>query len=434
MEETPSKASGQAVTAESSTIRSYYPSEVLAIFDAALAKQQRPLVSVRGIYRLRGKQPFNGYYYDAVTDDFADQEMTIRLPATLRDTLKDGFPVELSGVLLRKIDTKGFIQVTLSVTRADARDMDTVIPDSPTREHGRETNDPLRGMLFGKIQKGTRSPDAAILKAFASGRKPKVAILYAAGSIANSDFGAGIGPARDAYDIREERCNFNEPQLLVPVIDRLDGSGSDVVCIVRGGGQGLEALENREFLSRVSSMKTPVVCAVGHVEDRITLKAVCDRVCPTPNGLGSWLREIRGEGSGETRPGKTASEDRTDEPTMEQLQERLKAAERQCAALKDEQEKTIKAARERASLLEGEIEVLRKGRADDPEKASPVTDALRRELENARMENTRLRGLIGELEAASARKETGKWKNTLENPVVWVMGIIFVMLAVLIFI
>ena len=53
---TPHSPALPAAPAQNPPAHVYYPSEVLAIVDAALAKQQRPLVSVRGAYRRRGKQ------------------------------------------------------------------------------------------------------------------------------------------------------------------------------------------------------------------------------------------------------------------------------------------------------------------------------------------------------------------------------------------
>ena len=39
-------------------------------------------------------------------------------------------------------------------------------------------------------------------------------------------------------------------------------------------------------------MKTPVICAIGHVGEELFMKSIADKVAPTPNGLGQYFSEM----------------------------------------------------------------------------------------------------------------------------------------------
>ena len=41
-----------------------------------------------------------------------------------------------------------------------------------------------------------------------------------------------------------------------------------------------------------AEMKTPIICAIGHVGEELFLKSIADKVAPTPNGLGQYFSEM----------------------------------------------------------------------------------------------------------------------------------------------
>ena len=61
-----------------------------------------------------------------------------------------------------------------------------------------------------------------------------------------------------------------------------DTAQYDVIALIRGGGNGIEALDEIEVLKAVSEMKTPVICAIGHVGEELFMKSIADKVAPTP--------------------------------------------------------------------------------------------------------------------------------------------------------
>lgn len=97
----------------------FNPSEIFGMYSDFLARQGGRVVSVRGIYSSGAGKSYGGFYYDVISDQYSGQELGIRIPALLRDKLTEGNLVDLAGVIERKLNQKGTIQLILAVTRAD---------------------------------------------------------------------------------------------------------------------------------------------------------------------------------------------------------------------------------------------------------------------------------------------------------------------------
>ena len=62
------------------TVQTFYkPSELIGIFNSILAKQSvnAQVVFLRGVYLTSGRQPYSGYFYDALRDEDGQEELTI---------------------------------------------------------------------------------------------------------------------------------------------------------------------------------------------------------------------------------------------------------------------------------------------------------------------------------------------------------------------
>ena len=106
------------------------------------------------------------------------------------------------------------------------------------------------------------------------------------------DFNAGVNAAAVNIDFTELRQSFGNGNALASFLYSQDNSGFDVIAIIRGGGSGIEALDDVQVLQTVASMKTPVICAIGHVGEELFMKSIADKVAPTPNGLGQYFSEM----------------------------------------------------------------------------------------------------------------------------------------------
>lgn len=110
----------------------------------------------------------------------------------------------------------------------------------------------------------------------------------------------------------------------------------DAVALVRGGGSGLEVFNNNDLLGTIVRMKSAVISAVGHAEEKHNLKLLADLVIDTPTGLGKFFSDITESVTSEKAKSKAAlvaevrkqfaEQIETQNKTNAKLQEQLKAA------------------------------------------------------------------------------------------------------------
>ena len=269
---------------EKSIVTAYKPSELIAIFNATLAKQNEfaKLVSLRGIYQQKQNSQNWAFAYAALRDESTQEEITLRIDKGLYDTLENGNLLTVIGVLERKIDPRGSVQIYLNVTRVEKLQEQAVS----------EADQKKAELRRRKAQTGFRNVDGIIEQRLLADERPKVALLLANNSITMSDFEAGIQAAKAAIDFTEFRCDFFKASPLCQNLCEIDAKGFDVIAVVRGGGIGIERLDNLEVLETISHLVTPVISAVGHPEERLCFKEIADKEVATPTALGQYLSDM----------------------------------------------------------------------------------------------------------------------------------------------
>lgn len=268
---------------EKSIVTAYKPSELIAIFNATLGRQNEfaKLVSLRGIYQQRQNSQNWSFAYAGLRDESSQDEITLRMPKELYETLANGNLITVIGILERKIDPRGSIQITLNVTRVEKLQEQAVS----------EADQKKAELRRYKAQTGFRNVDGVIEQRLLADERPRVALLLANNSITLTDFEAGIQAARAAIDFTEFRCDFFKAGPLCQNLCDIDSKGFDVIAVVRGGGIGIERLDNLEVLETLAHLNTPVISAVGHPEERLAFKEIADKEVATPTALGQYLSD-----------------------------------------------------------------------------------------------------------------------------------------------
>ncbi len=266
-----------------SIVTAYKPSELLAIFNATLSRQNEfaKLVSLQGIYQQRQNNQNWTFAYAGLRDENSQDEITLRMPKNIYETLVNGNLITVIGILERKIDNRANIQITLNVTRAEKL-QELVVSEADQKKAE------LRRYM---AQVGFRNVDQIIEQRLLADERPRVALLLANNSITLTDFEAGIQAARAAIDFTEFRCDFFRAAPLCQNLTDIDSKGFDVIAVVRGGGVGIEKLDNIEVLETLAHLNTPVISAVGHPEERLTFKEIADKEVATPTALGQYLND-----------------------------------------------------------------------------------------------------------------------------------------------
>lgn len=331
----------------------YKPSELIAIFNGILSQQNvhAKMVYLRGVYWKNGRQDTTWRYcFDILRDEDSQEEITLRITPSQRDELKDGALVTVGGVLTRQVTNKGYIQLYLNVTRIEV-----------VQEHVVDETEVKKAELRQrKANAGFRNVDGTLEQKLFAGERPKVALLFATTSITMADFNAGIKAAQSAIDFQEYRVSFADANELCKTLSQIDAMNHDVMAIIRGGGSGIEHLDDLKVLDAVISLKTPLIVAVGHVEEKLFIKQLADKVSPTPNGLGAYFSDVVEKVSEQ----KNKSRAVLAEQIKKQFQEQIETANKQNKTLQEQLDKLNKTNEEAQKQHKVQIEEANKQNKD----------------------------------------------------------------------
>ncbi len=390
----------------------YKPSEIIGIFNSILAKQSvnAQVVYLRGIYLANPKQGNWTYCYDTLRDEDSQEELTLRLTQHQRENLKNGNLVNVGGVLNRSVSNKGFIQITLNVSRIDIVKEQAIDEAEIKRMELRQK----------KAALGFKNVDSVLEGMLFTDQRPKVALVFAQTSITMSDFQAGINAAKSAIDFEEHRVNFANAPELISLLKELDNSDYDIISLIRGGGGGIENLDDLSVLEVIISLNTPIIGAIGHVEEKLFIKQLVDKAASTPNGLGQYFSEmVENVNEKKTRSRAVLTEQirkqfkdqlEAGQKQNKELQEKLKdltetqkkAAEAQQEATKKHNEQ-VQAAQKQNKELQEKLRVLTENQKKATETQQEATKKHAEQMEAAQKQNLALQGQLKSLNESQVK-------------------------------
>lgn len=263
----------------------FKPSEIIGILRNHLATGQvnQKVVCLRGIYFKGG---YINQYYRTATDRLVDEstsdELTLSMPLNLRDDLENGNVITVHGILDRSITNKGLIQIVLKVTEVEKIKELAVSEDEIKRTELRRI----------KSEKGFKNVDSLLESLLYQDKRPQIALVYAETSITNDDFEKGVQAARTHIDFKEYRVSFAKTKAFCQTLKQLDIMNYDVIAIIRGGGAGLEALDEVELLETLVNMNTAWMYGAGHEGEKLFILNIADKAIAIPHALGTYFRDI----------------------------------------------------------------------------------------------------------------------------------------------
>lgn len=266
------------------TVTYYTPVELVGIYRNFLERgKSNGVVWLRGIYIQRPSQNNQwSAYYDELRDVDSNTSITLKINRQDRQRLKPNSLVQIGGLIELNPFTNGTIQIVVSVTRFE------IIKDQFVTEQDIKRSE----IRIAKTKRGFKNVDAVLEDKLFRDERPKVALIFASTSITMADFNAGVNAAAVKIDFTELRQSFGNGTSLAAFLKQQDGMQFDTIALIRGGGNGIEALDDISVLQTVSEMKTPIICAIGHVGEDLFLKSIADKVASTPNGLGQYFSEM----------------------------------------------------------------------------------------------------------------------------------------------
>ena len=399
----------------------YKPSEIIGIFNSILAKQSvnAQVVYLRGVYLASGRQSYSGYFYDTLRDENRQEEITMYITQQQRNNLKNGNLVNVGGVLGRNVNNRGQIQIILNVSRIEV-----------VQEQAIDENEIKRMELRQKkSSEGFKNVDSILEQLLFVDQRPRVALLFATSSITMSDFEAGINAAKSAIDFVEYRANFSNANELVGTLQSLDKGGFHVIALVRGGGARIESLDDISVLERIVSMNTPIIGAIGHVEEKIFIKQLVDKCAPTPNGLGQYFSEMVESVSEK----KTKSRAALTEQIKKQFKDQLEASQKQNKELQEKlkvltkaQEDSVKAQQEATKKHNEQVQAAQKQNKElqeqlkgiqksHQEQIAKLTEAQKQQQEQQKKQQEELNKSLGKMQEANNQLQKNLAAITTQN-------------------
>ena len=239
------------------------------------------LVCLKGVY-VKSDKIYGPIAYDHLKDETGSDGITIIVPVALRDTLKNGNLITVYGTLDRKVVPNGYIQILLNVSRLEKVKDIAISEDEIKRAELRRV----------KEQKGYKNVDSILENILFTNNRPKVALIYANTSITNADFEKGLVAAKSHIDFIDIRVSFANTQALKNVLLQADSQKYDVISIVRGGGSGIEKLDEISIIETLANLTTAWIYGVGHEKENLFIKNIADKVIPIPFTLGTYFRDI----------------------------------------------------------------------------------------------------------------------------------------------
>ena len=212
----------------------------------------------------------------------SNTSITLKINRNDRTKLKSNSLVQIGGLIELNPYTNGSIQIVVNVTRYE------IVKDQFVTEQDIKRSE----IRIAKSKRGFKNVDAVIEDKLFRDERPNIALVFASTSITMQDFNAGVNAAAVKIDFTELRQSFGNGNALASFLANLDTSSFDVIALIRGGGSGIESLDDIMVLETIANMNTPVICAIGHVGEELFLKSIADKVAPTPNGLGQYFSEM----------------------------------------------------------------------------------------------------------------------------------------------
>lgn len=341
----------------------YKPSEIIGIFNSILAKQSvnAQVVYLRGVYLASGRQSYGGYFYDTLRDEDRQEEITIIVTQPQRENLKNGNLVNVGGVIGRNVNNRGQIQINLNVSRIEVVQEQVVDEAEIKKVELRQK----------KASIGFKNVDSILEQLLYQDKRPNVALVFAQSSITMSDFEAGINAAKSAIDFTERRVNFANSTELIRTLKAIDEFDFTVIALIRGGGGGIEKLDDLDVLETVVNLKTPIIGAIGHVEEKLFIKQLVDKSAPTPNGLGQYFSELVEEVSEK----KTKSRAALTEQIKKQFKDQLEAGKKQNEELQKKLQALTKNQEEATKKHNEQVQALTKAQQEATKKHNEQVQA-----------------------------------------------------------
>lgn len=267
----------------------------MQIFNNAIAvKETRQLVQLKGIYSPGRGANYGGLFYDSLKDETTDAQLTIIVPALLREKMQPRTTIECTGFLLRR--------VTPNASKIDIQLQVTEITGSAENAFSEEELKAIKLQQI-KANNGYRDVTGFLKAKLVRGEFAHIAVLVGRNSIIEHDIKHALKDAIGFYDILFDQINLSNE---FEITQGFDGqSDMDIIVLARGGGDNLEIFNRSTLAETALYMEPYFVTAIGHEQDTPLLQKIADKAFITPTAFGQYLYDLYNETTEQTALSKT---------------------------------------------------------------------------------------------------------------------------------
>jgi len=261
----------------------YSPAAVLNIFNNSISlKQTQRIIQLRGIYVMGKGAFYNGSYYDSLRDESTDAQITLVVPALIRNELQHNKTVTINGYITRRVvNNASRIEIQLTVTELVGQTQNKYNDEEIRRIEIQQA----------KAVAGFRDVQGWIKEQILLEHPFKIAVIIGKTAIIDNDIKHQLRESIAFYQLVFHRINLSSETEILNTLKQLDDSDNDIIVVSRGGGENLDIFNKISIAEEAAKLKALFVTAIGHKDDVTLLQKVADKAFITPSEFGQFLND-----------------------------------------------------------------------------------------------------------------------------------------------
>lgn len=261
----------------------YSPAAVLNLFNNSLnVAQSKKLIQLRGVFQPGKGGNYAGYYYDSLRDEASDAQLTVCVPALIRNDLQANKTVTLNGFITRRVvNNASRIEVQLTVT------------DLVAQVQSKYSDEDVKRIALqqAKAAAGFRDVAGFIKAEIIANASFRIGVIIGRSAIIDQDISHQLRESVAFYQLSFHRVSLTSEKEIIEAMRRLDQECYEIIVVSRGGGENLEIFNKTAIAEQALKLKALLVTAIGHKEDVTLLQQVADKAFITPSELGQFLND-----------------------------------------------------------------------------------------------------------------------------------------------
>lgn len=246
------------------------------------SKLDGKLVTIEGFYFDNKRKNYGTFYYDELRDKNKKNKITLQLTESIKSKLVSERYYQFQGYVNKGQSLTNdsrlqlyFRPIKVLKHEADVQLISKAEYDTVRERFNRDV--PLiQDILLDKIE---------------NGEHPVIDIIIGIKSTSKEDYLSQLYN-KEYYIIKHHNCNLSSQTEIRQFIDSYDFENTDLLIILRGGGNGLEVFNEIELCKKMIELPVPFITGIGHHEDVTLLQRVSDRSFSTPTSVGIFLQRV----------------------------------------------------------------------------------------------------------------------------------------------